>query len=108
MKLSEYHEQALSTAKYPKEHGLSYCALGLCGEAGEVAEKLKKLIRDDFCSLNEQRRVLILKELGDVLWYVASLSHELGSDLEEVAQMNIEKLASRLQRNQIKGEGDER
>ena len=69
--------------------------LGLCGEAGETAEKVKKAIRDDGGTLTEERRAAIAAELGDVLWYVAQLATEAGLDLDELAEANLEKLASR-------------
>lgn len=114
MELNKYMAESAKTAQYPKEGlvGLSYAALGLNGEAGEVAEKIKKLIRDgngiDPESLIAQKRQDIAKEIGDVLWYVSALCRELGVSLEEVAQANLEKLQSRQKRNVIKGSGDNR
>ena len=86
MKLSEYQSLALETAIYPKEHALSYCGLGLTGEAGEVADKLKKIIRDNDGELGIEEALEIGKELGDVLWYIANLSTELGLSLQLVAE----------------------
>lgn len=114
MKLNTYMAEAGKTAQYPTEGllGLSYAALGLNGEAGEVAEKIKKLIRDgqgeDPEDLISAKRTEIAKEIGDVLWYVSAMCRELGVSMEEVAQMNIEKLQSRQKRNKIKGSGDNR
>ena len=82
--------------------------LGLVGESGEVAEKFKKLVRDKQGILTDDDRTEILKELGDVLWYVNAVAHLLGSSLEEVARMNNQKLASRQARQQLHGQGDNR
>lgn len=108
----EYQETAFKFAVYPGKAGgslamaLSYTALGLNGEAGEVAEKVKKWIRDgkDFPTLKDQ----LTKELGDVLWYIAAMASELGVSLDEVARINIEKLANRKGRGTLHGEGDNR
>lgn len=109
MELNQYQEGARETAQYPCiGHLIVYPALGLAGESGEVADKVKKLFRDGGGVLtNEYRRMLAL-ELGDVLWYVANFAHELGYTLEEVAVMNLFKLADRQKRGQIGGNGDER
>lgn len=108
MDLSEYQRQSRRTAKYPREAWLAYPALGLAGEAGEVAEHAKKAIRDDDGKVGEERRAAMSKELGDVLWYVAQLATELGLDLDEIAGQNLEKLLSRQQRGVLSGSGDER
>ena len=102
MNFDEYQKFARSTAIYPDECKVLYPALGLCGEAGEVAEKVKKNIRDGK-SLDG-----VGLELGDVLWYISALADDLGVTLEEVAKANIEKLQSRMERNKIKGDGDNR
>ena len=102
MNFDEYQKFARSTAIYPDECKVVYPALGLCGEAGEVAEKVKKNIRDGK-SLDG-----VVLELGDVLWYISALADDLGVTLEEVAKTNIEKLQSRMERNKIKGDGDNR
>lgn len=102
MNFDEYQKFARSTAIYPDECKVVYPALGLCGEAGEVAEKVKKNIRDGK-SLDG-----VGLELGDVLWYISALADDLGVTLEEVAKANIEKLQSRMERNKIKGDGDNR
>ena len=106
MKLNEYQEAARSTAIYPEEDGLIYTVLGLNGEVGEIAEKVKKMLRDDK-SLKDCQ-IELIHELGDVLWYVANLAHELGVNLETVAIGNISKLASRNKRDVLKGDGDNR
>lgn len=108
MTLNEYQKAIEKFAFYPGANSgnleaLSYCALGISGESGEVAEKIKKLIRDGVFET-----ALVLKELGDVLWYVARLSKELNASLEDVATMNIAKLTDRKQRDVLKGNGDER
>lgn len=108
MELSEYQRMSRRTAQYPREAWLSYPALGLAGEAGEVAEHAKKAIRDDGGLISEERRGAMAKELGDVLWYVAQLASELDLDLEDIAQANLEKLLSRQRRGVLSGSGDER
>jgi NTP pyrophosphatase (non-canonical NTP hydrolase) len=108
MDLSEYQRLSRRTAEYPREAWLAYPALGLAGEAGEVAEHAKKAIRDDGGSVGEERKAAMSKELGDVLWYVAQLATELGLDLNEVAEQNLEKLLSRQRRGVLSGDGDDR
>ncbi len=108
MELSEYQLLSRRTATYPREAGLSYPALGLNGEAGEVAEQIKKSIRDDGGELTVERREALSKELGDVLWYLAQLATELDLDLDEVARENLEKLRSRQLRGVLSGSGDDR
>ena len=108
MTLDEYQQHALETAIYPAESRIVYPTLGLTGEAGEGADKGKKVIRDNAQQFTEERRTEIAKELGDVLWYCATLSHDLGYELEEVAQTNVDKLRSRMERNRIAGSGDNR
>jgi len=108
MTFDEYQQLALKTAVYPKDSAIAYTTLGLCSEAGEVADKLKKLIRDGESEYTDDFYASVAKELGDVLWYIASLSHELGFSMEEVARMNYNKLKDRYERDQISGSGDER
>jgi NTP pyrophosphatase (non-canonical NTP hydrolase) len=108
VELAEYQQLSRRTAEYPREAWLAYPALGLAGEAGEVAEHAKKAIRDDGGSVSEDRRAAMSKELGDVLWYVAQIASELGLELEEVARENLEKLTSRQQRGMLSGSGDDR
>jgi NTP pyrophosphatase (non-canonical NTP hydrolase) len=108
IELSEYQQLSRRTAEYPREAWLAYPALGLAGEAGEVAEHAKKAIRDDGGEISEERRAAMAKELGDVLWYVAQLASELGLDLDDVAQANLDKLLSRQRRGVLSGSGDER
>jgi NTP pyrophosphatase (non-canonical NTP hydrolase) len=108
MELSDYQRLSRRTAEYPREAWLAYPALGLSGEAGEVAEHAKKAIRDDRGQISDERRAAMAKELGDVLWYVAQLASELGLDLDEIAQANLDKLLSRQQRGVLSGDGDDR
>ena len=109
MDFKEYQEKSKKTAKYPNiGSNFVYPTLGLSGESGEVAEKIKKVIRDKDGIIDEETKMAVEKELGNVLWYVAQLATELGLSLDEVAEKNIEKLASRLERGKINGDGDNR
>ncbi|MBU0614101.1 nucleoside triphosphate pyrophosphohydrolase family protein [Patescibacteria group bacterium] len=109
MNFQEYQTKSRKTAVYPNlGNNYIYPVLGLCGESGEVAEKVKKLIRDDGGEISEERTEMIKKELGDVLWYVAQVATEFKLDLNDIAEENIKKLYSRLERNAIHGDGDER
>jgi len=111
MTFDEYQEFAKTTAIYPDNAKVVYPTLGLSGEAGEVAEKVKKNIRKSkFGSFEFYGNELddIAKELGDVLWYVSALASDIGYSLEDIAQINMEKLKSRQERNKIEGEGDNR
>ena len=102
MTFDEYQEFARSTAIYPTACKVTYPTLGLCGEAGEVAEKVKKHMRDG------KSLIGLGLELGDVLWYISALADDLGVTLEEVAQANVDKLQSRKDRGKIGGSGDNR
>ena len=108
--MNDYQLEAIKTAKYPTDKALEYCVLGLTSEAGEVAGKLKKYIRDDDTSLplSNKRHDELVSELGDVLWYVAMIAKELNVSLNEVALNNISKLEDRQQRDVISGDGDNR
>ncbi len=109
MTFTEYQAKSRLTAIYPnRDNNFIYPTLGLAGEAGEVAEKIKKIIRDKNSFVSPEDQQEINKELGDVLWYVAQIATELKLSLDDVAENNIAKLASRLERNQIKGNGDNR
>jgi len=109
VQLSEYQHRSRATAVYPEAgDNLTYPALGLCGEAGECAEKVKKAIRDDGGVLSEERRAALAAELGDVLWYAAQLATEAGLDLDAVAEDNLRKLLSRQDRGVLQGSGDAR
>lgn len=107
MELADYQGRSRATAVYPGAgENLTYPALGLCGEAGEVAEKVKKMLRDDGGELTEVRREALAGELGDVLWYLAQLATEAGLDLDAVAAGNLAKLESRARRQVLGGSGD--
>lgn len=109
MELNSYQFAAFETALYPNQgNNFTYPALGLCGEAGEVADKLKKVIRDNDGVLTDSVRDAVAKELGDCLWYVAVLAHELDYSLGAIAQGNLDKLNSRKQRGVLTGSGDNR
>lgn len=112
MTLAEYQTSARSTALYPDGARVLYPTLKLAGEAGEVAEKLGKLMRDEGWApgtgLSRDQVDGLAKELGDVLWYVANLAADLGLTLDEVASANLAKLASRKQRGVLHGSGDDR
>lgn len=106
---NDYQTASEHTAIYPnKGNNVVYPTLGLNGEAGEVAEKVKKLIRDTDGVITEEFRCAIKKELGDCMWYISAMCHELGLSMEDVAMTNIEKLTSRMERNRIGGSGDNR
>ena len=107
----QYQALAECTAQYPGQgtmEGLQYAVLGLASEVGEVAGKLKKVIRDDSGNLSEETRHNLIKELSDVLWYCAAICSELGISLGSVAEMNITKLQDRVERGVIQGSGDNR
>lgn len=108
MHMNAYQAAANETAIFPPDQGIVYTALGLASEAGEVTDKVKKVIRDSDGDFSSEAREGIKKELGDVLWYVSSLARELGFTLEEVAEANILKLSSRFDRDMIGGSGDDR
>jgi NTP pyrophosphatase (non-canonical NTP hydrolase) len=109
MNFNDYQQKSRRTALYPNQgDNYVYPTLGLAGEAGEVAEKIKKIIRDKAGKVSDDDRVAITKELGDVLWYVSQLSTELKIKLEDVALKNIEKLESRLKKGTLSGSGDDR
>ena len=103
MNFNDYQKQAITTAIYPVDGRITYPALGLVNEAGEVAGKVKKRIRGDGVALTE-----IGKEIGDVLWYCAALAHDLGMTLDDIAQQNLDKLADRAARGVLRGNGDNR
>jgi NTP pyrophosphatase (non-canonical NTP hydrolase) len=109
-KFTEYQEFVASMKVYPEKMRVIYPALGLAGEAGEIAEKVKKWIRDeDFENgMSIGRREAILSELGDPLWYIASLADDLGFTLQDVVNENQRKLTSRKERGVLKGSGDDR
>ena len=109
MELNDYQRESRKTALYPDVGRNSiYPTLGLVGEAGEVADKVKKILRDKQGVFDQESKDAIKLELGDVLWYISQLSSELGYELEEVANANLEKLNSRKIRGKIQGSGDDR
>ena len=109
MDFKEYQKLSRKTAMYPdKDKNFVYPTLGLAGESGEVAEKIKKVLRDDSGKLRPETKEELKKELGDILWYVAQLSTELELSMDEVAELNIKKLYSRMERGVLKGSGDNR
>ncbi len=113
MDFEEYQKLSRKTANYPnigakKEDAFLYPILGLAGASGEGLEKIKKIFRDDKGVLKEERKEMIKKELGDVLWYLAQVATELNLSLNDIAESNIKKLSSRLIRGKISGDGDER
>ncbi len=105
----KYQSLSRQTALYPNSgHNFIYPTLGLVGEAGEVAEKIKKVIRDKKGVVDLKTKRAIAKELGDVLWYLAQVATELGLSLEQIASQNLRKLASRKARGKLRGSGDNR
>lgn len=109
MNFKEYQKLSRKTVIYPyKDNNFVYPTLGLVGESGEVAEKVKKIFRDNEGVLNEKKRIELKKELGDVLWYLSQLATELDLSLEEIASLNIKRLSSRKERGKLHGDGDNR
>ncbi len=108
MTLNEYQQAALKTAIYPNDGSISYLALALCGEAGEIADKVKKVIRDQDCKFYAPDIQAVAQELGDVLWYAANLAHALDYTLSDIGTLNIRKINGRLERGTLHGSGDTR
>jgi NTP pyrophosphatase (non-canonical NTP hydrolase) len=110
MELHMYQEAAKKFAVYPKHTAKFYVLLGLLSEAGEVAGKVKKVVRGDknMALQDEEFLVELVHELGDCLWYIAMISEEFGLDLNDIAVANLEKLLKRKQAGTIKGSGDNR
>lgn len=110
MKFDDYQKQALTTAKFSDEElkDIMHWVLGITGEAGEIAEKVKKIIRDKNGVFTPEDKLELSKEIGDVLWYLATLAHQLDVPFSEIANGNLEKLASRKARGVIGGSGDNR
>lgn len=110
MTLNEYQKEALVTAQWSGDElrDLSHWVLGITGEAGEIAEKVKKIIRDHDGKLDNDAKFELSKEIGDVLWYLAVLAEHMGYKFEAIGQMNIAKLRDRQKRNKIQGNGDNR
>ena len=110
MTFDEYQKQALTTAIINPDPDISKAilVLGITGEAGEVAEKWKKILAYNDGKVTDEDKTEISKELGDVLWYIAVFAHDLGLSLEDVVQQNVQKLMSRKERQVLKGQGDNR
>lgn len=108
MTLNEYQFEANTTAIYPESAALTYPTLGLAGEAGEICNKVKKIIRDDGGVLSDDKKKMLIDELGDVLWYVAAIAKDLKVSLDNVARSNLDKLLSRQRRGALGGSGDNR
>lgn len=113
MQFDDYQEQTRRHASYPEADkgtlkGVVYTTLGLAGEAGEIPNKVKKIIRDNDGVITPEVREAICKEIGDVLWYTARLADELRMPLDLIAQNNLIKLDDRKARNVIAGSGDDR
>jgi NTP pyrophosphatase (non-canonical NTP hydrolase) len=110
MDFNSYQRRASHTAIYPTDglNGLLYTSLGLVSEAGEVAGKVKKILRDNNSVMTDERKEQLIDELGDVLWYCAMIANELKTNLGAVAARNIDKLEDRKNRNVIGGSGDNR
>ncbi|MFZ2225994.1 MAG: nucleoside triphosphate pyrophosphohydrolase family protein [Candidatus Moraniibacteriota bacterium] len=109
MNFEQYQKKSRVTAKYPNaDENYIYPTLGLAGEAGEVAEKIKKILRDKEGKVDDVDREEIKKELGDVLWYLTQLATELKIPLEDVATGNLAKLYDRMERGKLSGDGDNR
>ena len=106
--LDMYQQVAKQTAIYPREQAIIYPTLGLTGEAGEVANKVKKIIRDDGNKINEGLVQEISAEIGDCLWYISVLADDIGIKLSDIANANLEKLANRKKKGTIHGSGDTR
>ena len=106
--LDMYQKVALTTAIYPREQAIIYPTLGLTGEAGEVANKVKKIIRDDGNKINESLVQEISAEIGDCLWYISVLADDIGCKLSDIANTNLIKLENRKKKGTIKGSGDKR
>lgn len=102
--LKEYQEFVHSMKVFPEQHAIVYPALGMMGEAGEVSEKVKKWLRGDK-ALDKPE---LIKEVGDVLWYIAALAEDLGYTIQDVANANVAKLKDRRDRGVVKGSGDNR
>lgn len=106
---SDYQEACGHVATYPNRlSNLYYPVLGLVGEAGEVANKVKKIMRDEKGVVSPEKREQILDELGDVLWYISATCDELNATLESIARKNVEKLKGRRERGTLHGSGDNR
>jgi NTP pyrophosphatase (non-canonical NTP hydrolase) len=110
MKFDEYQKRALSTVLTTEDKfkDLLHWVLGINGESGEIAEKVKKIIRDKNGEVSDEDKKELAKEIGDVLWYLAVFADQLGMSLDDIARQNLDKLQSRKQRGVLGGSGDNR
>jgi NTP pyrophosphatase (non-canonical NTP hydrolase) len=109
MNFNEYQKEAIKTSIYKDNQQAWVCSvLGLTGEAGEVSDKFKKVLRDNNGELDVDSTKAIVMELGDVLWYLSNIASLMGIGLDTIASMNLDKLKSRYNRGKINGEGDNR
>jgi NTP pyrophosphatase (non-canonical NTP hydrolase) len=108
MELNDYQKKALVTKTYGAGMKIIYPTIKLNGEAGEVAEKVGKALRDNAGVFDDAKKLEIAKEIGDVLWYCSALADDIGYTLEQIAELNIAKLTSRKERDLIHGDGDNR
>lgn len=106
---AEYQRRSQARAIYPNRgDNIVYPIIGICGEAGEVAEKLKKVLRDKGGVWSDDDQRLLVKELGDVLWYIAAVASELKIDMQDIADANLDKVDGRHERGTLQGSGDDR
>ena len=108
MDVNVYQDRAVATAIYPETHKITYPALGMAGEAGEVANKVKKIIRDGKKSLPDDWQQQLASEIGDVLWYCAALARDLDMSLATIMAANLDKLKTRQEQGKLGGSGDKR
>jgi NTP pyrophosphatase (non-canonical NTP hydrolase) len=108
MRINDYQKAAIKTAIYGSVHRINYPILGLVGEAGELANKYKKVLRDSDGKMSPEQNIALRDELGDVMWYCALLARDLGANLEDVCELNLAKLQARKLNNTIHGSGDKR
>jgi len=108
MNFNEYQKEAYKTLIHKDRDNLAYFALGIAGESGEVADKIKKIFRDKDGVMDENDKKEIAKEMGDVLWYLSQLSQYIDMDFADIAQINLDKLKSRQERGTLSGSGDNR
>jgi len=108
MTVNEYQDFTKTTAIYPEDRAMDYLVAGLCSEAGEVAGKYKKIIRDKDGIIDVQDSYQIVSELGDCLYYIARLAETIGWDMSDVIDVNVSKLTDRQERDVLSGSGDGR
>ncbi|MCD5384381.1 MAG: nucleoside triphosphate pyrophosphohydrolase family protein [Candidatus Pacebacteria bacterium] len=108
MDFNEYQKKTYETLIHKDRDNLAYFALGVAGESGEVADKIKKIFRDKDGIMSDEDKKEVAKEMGDVLWYLSQLAQYIGKDFAEIAQMNLDKLKDRQERGTLSGSGDNR